>query len=351
VVAAAAPATGTTAGGTAVVLTGSFFQTGAAVDFGGVASPGVVVDRSTRLLAVAPAHAAGAVDVTVRNPDLGTGTLAGGFTYCAGARPAPAIAAPASVAVNSQANAASVTPNAGSVYTWSITGGILTGGQGTSQVTFDAGPPGTLMTLRVNDTFAGCTSAAGQRRVQVDFLDVPPGHGFHGFVTTLARNQVTGGCGGGNYCPDAPVTRAQMAVFLLVAREGAGYTPPACVTPVFADVPCGNPFAAWVNELAARGVTGGCGGGNYCPGAPVSRDSMAVFLLLTREGQGYLPPACTVASFADVPCANPFARWIYELVRRAITGGCGAGNYCPAAAVTRGQMAVFLVATFGLTLH
>ena len=48
--------------------------------------------------------------------------------------------------------------------------------------------------------------------------DVAPGQPFHRFVNTLARNQVTGGCGGGNYCPSAPVTRAHMAVFLLVAR-------------------------------------------------------------------------------------------------------------------------------------
>ena len=349
IVAAASPSSGTTAGGTAVALSGSFFQAGAAVDFGGVPSPSVVVDRSTRVIAVSPAHAAGAVSVTVRNPDARTGTLAGGFTYCAGARPAPAIAAPPSVAVDSTANAASVVANPGSVYSWTLAGGIITAGQGTSQIAFDAGPPGTTMTLRVNDTFAGCSSAAGSRRVQVDFLDVPPAHPFRPFVGTLARNQVTGGCGGGNYCPDAPVTRAQMAVFLLVAREGTGYAPPACVAPQFNDVPCSNPFAPWVNELAARGVTGGCGGGNYCPSAAVTREAMSVFLLLTREPPGYVPPACTVATFADVPCSSPFARWIYELVRRSITGGCGGGNYCPASPVSRGQMAVFLVATFGLT--
>ena len=75
---------------------------------------------------------------------------------------------------------------------------------------------------------------------------------------------------------------------------------------------------------------------------------MAVFLLLTREGSGYTPPACVTPTFGDVPCTNPFARWIYELVARSITGGCGGGNYCPASPVTRGQMAVFLVTTFGL---
>jgi hypothetical protein len=46
------------------------------------------------------------------------------------------------------------------------------------------------------------------------FTDVPVGHPFHRFVEALVAAGITGGCGGGNYCPDAPVTRGQMAVFL-----------------------------------------------------------------------------------------------------------------------------------------
>jgi hypothetical protein len=46
------------------------------------------------------------------------------------------------------------------------------------------------------------------------FADVPVGHPFHRFVEALYASGITGGCGGGNYCPDAPVTRGQMAVFL-----------------------------------------------------------------------------------------------------------------------------------------
>jgi hypothetical protein len=348
IVAAASPATGTTAGGTAVSVAGSFFQAGATVTFGGVPASGVAVERSTRLIAVTGAHAAGAVDVVVRNPDARTGTLAGGFTYCTGARPAPVVTYPESVTVNSAAVQASVPANAGSVFTWTLVGGTITAGQGTNVVTFDGGPPGMTMILRVTDTFGGCTSEAAIAKMQVDFLDVPPLHPFRRFVNVLARNGVTGGCGGGQYCPDAPVTRAQMAVFLLVAREGAGYAPPPCLTPRFGDVPCTSPYAPWVNELAARGISGGCSATDYCPDAAVSRDQMAVFLLVTREGFGYTPPACVTPTFADVPCANPYARWIYELVARAITSGCGGGNYCPTAPVTRGQMAVFLATTFGL---
>jgi hypothetical protein len=149
------------------------------------------------------------------------------------------------------------------------------------------------------------------------------------------------------------VTREQMAVFLLVAKEGALYQPPACVTPPFADVPCSSGFAKWIQELVLRGVTAGCGGGNYCPASPVTRDQMAVFLLVTLEGQGYVPPNCTASTFGDVPCDNSggFSRWIYELVARGITAGCGGGNYCPTNPVTREQMAVFLSTTFGLALY
>ena len=119
--------------------------------------------------------------------------------------------------------------------------------------------------------------------------------------------------------------------------------PPACTAPVFADVPCSDPFAPWIGELVRRGVTAGCGGGRYCPAAPVTREQMAVFLLKALEGAGFQPAACTPGRFTDVPCSNPFAPWIGELVTRGITAGCSASSFCPGQPVTRAQMAVFLV--------
>jgi hypothetical protein len=182
------------------------------------------------------------------------------------------------------------------------------------------------------------------------FGDVTPGHLFFNFINRLANFGVTSGCGGGNYCPDTAVTRDQMAVFLLVAKEGSAYSPPACVTAVFSDVPCANPFSKWINELAnpARNITSGCGGGNYCPSSAVTRETMAVFLLRTEGGPSYTPPACVTPVFTDMPCSSGFARWVNELVQRGITAGCGGGNYCGSNPVTRGQMAVLLVATFNL---
>ncbi len=217
-----------------------------------------------------------------------------------------------------------------------------------TQITMDvpALAPGVVYPVTVTEP--GPASGTLTNGWFADFLDVAGGLPFHPFVEKLVRNAITAGCGGGNYCPGSSVTRAQMAVFLLRAKDGPAYTPPACIVPAFNDVPCSSGFAIWVNELALRGVTAGCGGGNYCPSSAVTRDQMAVFLLVTKEGSAYSPPACVVPTFTDVPCASGFAKWIDELAARGITAGCGGGNYCPASAVTRGQMAVFLSTTFGL---
>jgi hypothetical protein len=202
------------------------------------------------------------------------------------------------------------------------------------------GPPAsfgqtTVWTLHVGDSFP----------------DVPPSHSFYRFVETLLHVGVTAGCTATTYCPDGVTTREQMAVFLLRAREGGAYAPPPCTTAPFPDVPCSSPFASWIRELVARGITAGCGSGLYCPTAPVTREQMAVFLLKTHDGAAFTPPPCTTATFADVPCSSPFAPWVQALVARGITAGCGGGLYCPTNPVTRGQMAVFLTKTFGLTLY
>ena len=125
------------------------------------------------------------------------------------------------------------------------------------------------------------------------FPDVPTSNAFYFYVENIFHLGITGGCGGGNYCPGNTVTRAQMAVFLLKASLGSFYVPPACTGTVFLDVPCtGGLFDPWIEDLAARGVTGGCGGGNYCPGNPNTRGQMAVFLTKVFATTAH-PPAPT----------------------------------------------------------
>ena len=56
------------------------------------------------------------------------------------------------------------------------------------------------------------------------FNDVPTGHWAFRFIEALADSGITGGCGGGDYCPDSPITRGEMAVFLSAAL-GLHYAP------------------------------------------------------------------------------------------------------------------------------
>ena len=183
-----------------------------------------------------------------------------------------------------------------------------------------------------------------------DFTDVPSNNQFYLYVTRLVASGITAGVGGGFYGVNQGTKRQQMAAFLLKSKFGVCYQPPPCVG-TFPDAPCSNIFAAWIEALAAAGITGGCGGGNYCPDNPVTRGQMAVFLLKSEHGSAYVPPTCT-GVFDDVACpGNPFADWIEQLFAESITGGCGGNNYCPNNANTRGQMAVFLTKTFGLQLY
>jgi len=281
---------------------------------------------------------------------LNGGFWGGAFASCGAAT--PTITAPLWVTVGATGIGASTPAVGGAAYAWTVTGGTIASGQGTDQIHFDAGPPGTTMALSVTDTVGACMSPAGNARTQVDFLDVPPSDPFHDYVDTLARNGVTAGCGGGNYCRNSSVTRAQMAVFLLKGEHGSSYAPPPCAG-LFGDVEC-TPTPAfavdWIEQLSHEGITGGCGGGNYCPGSAVTRAQMAVFLLKGEHGSSYVPPPCT-GVFGDVACSPTPAfavDWIEQLFHEGVTGGCGGGDYCPAAPVTRGQMAVFLVKTFQL---
>ncbi|HLZ70518.1 MAG TPA: IPT/TIG domain-containing protein [Dehalococcoidia bacterium] len=84
------PATGSSTGGTQVTITGTGFAPGAAVTFGGTQAAFATVSGSTKIIVNTPAHAAGAADVFVTNPDgQNSNTLSGAFTYTAG--PAPTL--------------------------------------------------------------------------------------------------------------------------------------------------------------------------------------------------------------------------------------------------------------------
>lgn len=188
------------------------------------------------------------------------------------------------------------------------------------------------------------------------FDDVSAGDLFFPWIEALFDGRLTGGCSitPPLYCPDAPVTRDQMAVFLSRGIHGADYVPPPATGTVFVDVPATHVFGGWIERLARDGITGGCSltPSLYCPDAVVTRAQMAVFLLRAEHGASYDPPGASGTTFLDVSTDSIFAEWIEQLALEGITGGCSANPplYCPDTAVTRGEMAVFLVRTFELPL-
>jgi Tol biopolymer transport system component len=179
------------------------------------------------------------------------------------------------------------------------------------------------------------------------FSDVAPDYPFYTFIGKLSARRITAGCGDGTtYCPDAPVTRAQMAAFII--RALGEFNPPPPAQQRFQDVPPTHPFYAFIDRMAVLGITLGCGdGSNYCPDAPITREQMAAFIIRALHEPGYVPPTPGAQRFADVPPTNPFYAHIEEMAVRGITLGCDASHYCPSSFVTRGQMAAFLIRAFG----
>ena len=118
------------------------------------------------------------------------------------------------------------------------------------------------------------------------FSDVPTSHAQYAFIEAIADAGITTGCGGGEFCPDDPVTRGQAAAFM---RRAAGWPSlnPAAAT--FSDVDPNHLFYGDIEAIADRCVTNGCGGGEYCPDALMDRAQTAIFICRTFDLQDYNP--------------------------------------------------------------
>lgn len=96
-------------------------------------------------------------------------------------------------------------------------------------------------------------------------------------------------------------------------------------------------FEADINRIFEAGITTGCTAASYCPEQAVTRAQMAGFLV---RAYGYPDPGPS-NSFTDDD-GSPFEAEIEKLAAVGITLGCGGTRYCPADPVLREQMATFL---------
>jgi hypothetical protein len=163
----------------------------------------------------------------------------------------------------------------------------------TPQGAFEAGvslPNGALVTSL---TLESCDSNAGVSDVSA-YLELFDNTGA--FVSVLGQVFTTGapGCGAVSQSfatPHAVNNSTDVITVYAVTASGdstnsfssvvVGYKlqmSPAPATATFADVPTSHPYFRAIEALAASGITGGCGGGNFCPGNNVTRGEMAAFL-------------------------------------------------------------------------
>jgi Tol biopolymer transport system component len=205
----------------------------------------------------------------------------------------------------------------------------------------DGSNPGALITGSGTQTIPDWSS------VPPRFLDVDFGHTFYADIDWLAAQGITKGCNPPDntlYCPDDPVTRGQMAAFLVRAL---GYTDDGGGG-LFVDT-AGSVFRTDIDRLRTAAVTKGCNppvNDMFCPDDSVTRGQMAAFL--HRALGGTLTPGAAV-SFTDDD-GSVFETDIEWLGATGITKGCNPpvnDMFCPAQQVTRAQMAAFLHRALG----
>jgi hypothetical protein len=190
----------------------------------------------------------------------------------------------------------------------------------------------------------------------VTFSDVSPTTPYYADICEIAERGITLGCVANPplYCPDSPVTRAQMAIF--IERSLGIFNPPPPTSQRFTDVPPTHYAYAFIDDFARRGITLGCTVDLFCPEMNIPHEQMAT--LMERAVGRFQPPQPPSQTFCDVPQTNVFYAFIHDYFVRGVWPGCdgvGTGSscqsgctqcFCPSREVTRAEMARILVRNF-----
>ena len=204
--------------------------------------------------------------------------------------------------------------------------------------------------------YGGVTHTFSTTYAVQTFDDVSTGHPFWRYIEAFANTGITVGCSQvpKMYCPDANVTRGEMAVF--IERAKGNYSPPTNAVHPFTDVPYPGleHFTNFIELFYSHNITTGCQQSPlmYCPQNNVTRGEMAVFI--ERAIGKFSPPTNAVHPFTDVPYPGleHFTNFIEQFYYDGITVGCQQSPlmYCPQNNVTRGEMAVFIVRAFQIAI-
>ena len=222
------------------------------------------------------------------------------------------------------------------------------GGSTSFEVEFDPSQTGLRVaniTIHNNDISEIVYEFTVQGTGSGSFLDLASTHWAFSYIEAITVAALTSGYPDGTYRPEDPVTRAEMAVLLL---NGIGVIPPAMdLSHPFGDIE-GHWAEVYIEELFDQGITEGYPDETYRPEFQVSRAEMAVLLL---NSIGVIPPMMDLSHpFSDIK-GHWAEAYIEEMYDQGISVGYPDGAFRPENQVTRAEMAVFLVTTFGIPLH
>src|SRR5262245_22991179 len=96
-----------------------------------------------------------------------------------------------------------------------------------------------------------------------------------------------------------------VSLWLPGGAQAASFEPPECAAAPFLDVATDHPWCPWIQQLKADGISAGCGGGNYCPDAPLTRGQAAMLLERALRGTASWEPS--QAMFAHTVIVRPVA--------------------------------------------
>ena len=167
------------------------------------------------------------------------------------------------------------------------------------------------------------------------FADISPDDYYYNAVLWAVNNGITNGTGTNTFSPNAPCTRAQMAVFLWRAT---GSPAPAANTCPFTDLDRNAYYYEAILWAVEQGITVGTSSTAYSPNSPCTRGQMATFLYRYSG----TPAVTGTAPFGDVARGAYYHNAVCWAVAQGITNGTSNTRFSPAAPCTRGQMVTFL---------
>jgi len=148
------------------------------------------------------------------------------------------------------------------------------------------------------------------------FTDVSTGHWAYRPIEALYQEGYVAGCDESplKYCPEATLTRAEAAVFVVRGQHGAGFTPPDGLVQPFRDVPRDSWASKWIAQLWADGFTEGCGEELgfplYCPWQQLNWAEGCVFFIRMLHGADYEPPGADGKPFSNLDPGWWGSKWI-----------------------------------------